>query len=248
MNRLIIWMKLLWWYLRSLNCNHKAKLLSAEETVEEVCNRSCSLIRLGDGELNCLNGLDVHYQAADNALKQELKQVIDYYIKNSQTCEYLLCMPNEFLKCSGITLARKRVWVSSWARFRYVFKKYFDLKIRYGDAFVFAKGYNDQYKKIWMKADNIIFVHNNEKFAKKFKEEYKKVVCYIEIPERDCYSNIDFIVERIKYEISVRKNEGSTMVLISAGPCGKVIVFRLKNVGVQVIDTGHCWDDPLHTR
>lgn len=38
------------------------------------------------------------------------------------------------------------------------------------------------------------------------------------------------------------------MVLISAGPCGKVIVFRLKNVGVQVIDTGHCWDDPLHTR
>ena len=35
------------------------------------------------------------------------------------------------------------------------------------------------------------------------------------------------------------------MLTISAGPAGKVLVYRLSKRGYWCIDAGHCWDDPL---
>lgn len=248
MNRLKIWVRLLYWFLTSLRCNRNAHLLTSEETTDLVCKNRCSLIRLGDGELNSLEGINVHYQHADENLKHEMEQLIEHYIQDPKQCKYLLCMPNEFLRCNGLNLIKKRAWVSSWARFRYVFMKYFDVPLFYGDAFLFAKGRSAIYEKIWEKADNIIFVHNDIRYAEMFAEEYRKNVTFLGIPPRDCYAEIDIIVEKIRNAVQTQTKRGNTMVLVSAGPCAKVIVFRLKDLGVQIIDTGHCWDEPLHTR
>lgn len=248
MTRLKIWMKLLYWYICSLKCSRKAKLLSAEETVEEICENPRSLIRLGDGELNCLEGIDVHYQRAEEGLQREMAQLIDLYIKDPVGCGYLLCMPNEFLKCNGLALAKKRVWVASWARFRFVFRKQFDKPIPYGDAFLFARAYAPLYRRIWENAQTVIFVHNDEQYARRFRDRYNKTVKFIGIPARDCYEQIDTIVSQIEEAVESAGDEAQPIVLISAGPCAKAVVFRLRNKGVPIIDTGHCWDDPLHLR
>ena len=41
-------------------------------------------------------------------------------------------------------------------------------------------------------------------------------------------------------------NEKNTEIVVSCGPAGKVIVKRFSHEGFLSIDTGHCWDEPLH--
>ena len=246
MRRLKIWFRILYQFFLSMNCVRKANLLSAEQTRDIVIKEKKSLIRLGDGELNILEGKGIHYQEANNTLQKEMGELIQYYIDKGGNCEYLLCMPNEFLKCYGTKLLKKRVWVSSWARFRYVFKKNYDRKIKYGEAFLFATKYEDVYKQIWEEKEYIIFVHNNEKYAQAFKKKYGKEVVFIKVPGQNSYQCVEEIVASIARaigEICTHKENG--IVLLSAGPCAKTIVFRLKDIGVQIVDTGHCWDEPL---
>lgn len=246
MRRLKIWFRIIYQFVTSLNCVKKARLLSAEQTKDIVVGQNQSLIRLGDGELNILEGKGIHYQDADKMLQVEMGDLIDYYIKQNGKCEYLLSMPNEFLKCRGSKLVKKRVWVASWARFRYVFKKIYDRSIDYGEAFLFAKKYEIVYREIWKEKELVIFVHNDEEYAKSFAEKYEKSVIFVKVPPHNSYEQIDSIVEEIQKAVDENlKEKEKGIVLLSAGPCAKVVIYRLKNLGVQMIDTGHCWDEPL---
>ena len=245
MNRLKIWIRIICHFLGAFTCSRRAHLMDPKETTEEILKSGKSLIRLGDGELNILRGRGIHYQDADPQLQEEFRQLVSQYLEEGNTCNYLLCMPNPFLRCSGWKLARKRVWVSCWSDFRYVFKKHFDRDISYGDAFSFAEGNLSISEKMWQNKDEIIFVHNNLKCAENFQEKYCKKVHYIQVPGNNCYSEIDHIIDKIKSKISDSQNPGQLAVLLSAGPCAKVIIYRLLDCGVQMIDTGHCWDEPL---
>lgn len=246
MRRLKIWFTIIYQFATSLRCAKKANLLSAEQTKEVVINQKKSLIRLGDGELNILEGKGIHYQEADEMLQKEMADLIEYYLEKEEQCEYLLCMPNEFLRCHGSKLAKKRVWVASWAHFRYIFRKKYDKKIGYGEAFLFAQKYEELYRQIWEEKEQVIFVHNDEKYAKAFAEHYKKIVEFVKVPAQNSYQKIDDIVNEIKKVVErtvVQKGNG--IVLLSAGPCAKAITYRLKDLGIQIVDTGHCWDEPL---
>ena len=248
MKRVKLWLTVFYWYVSSLKCNKRATLLTAEQTAQKALKEGKSLIRLGDGELNALEGIDVHYQTASTALQAEMKALIEEYLKKGEACGYLLCMPNEYLACNGLKLAKKRLWLASWARFRYYFKKHFDIPVIYGDAFLFAKEYEPIYRALWLEKDGIIFVHNSEQYAKVFNEKYGKEVHFIPVAAQNCYEEIETIVAAIERQIDAVENKQNAVVLISAGPCAKAIVYRLKDRGVQLIDTGHCWDDPLALR
>lgn len=109
---------------------------------------------------------------------------------------------------------------------------------------MFAKGKEDMYSKIWFNCENIVFVHNNIRYAKQFEKRYHKKVFFVEIPSHNTFEQYGNIFNRI-CDILNTLEKDKTQVLVSAGPAGKLLVLDIAKMGFRAIDTGHCWDDPL---
>lgn len=245
--RLKIWIRVLSCFLRSFfgcpDC-----ILSSEDTVEQLIARK-SLIRYGDGEFGLYHQKDIHYQKWSPELQRIFEVIKNEYEVNYKNCPYLLAVPKKFMTVSGFKLMKKRVYVSSWSESRYDFKKNFRHDIPYADAFLFEKDNKDIYSEIWKSKrcpEQVIFVHNSEKYAKLFADTFEKKVTFIACPSRDAFEVVDELEQKIQEVI--RKNDwhaGDFMITVSAGPAGKVLVYRLSKCGFWCIDAGHCWDDPL---
>lgn len=247
LRKIKIWYKVLFYFITSIHCNKKAIFLDAERTKELIIQKRKSLIRLGDGEFNILKGENIHYQDFSKSLKTSLDNLINEYLIDPDGCNYLLCMPSEFINCNGLKLAKKRVYVSSWSYSRYIFKKKYDISITYGDAFLFAKDNQSIYSKIWQDGDikNVIFVHNDIRYAEEFNKIYGIKTDFVRIPSKNAFNELNEILNKI---IDKANNLEKTLILISAGPTGKVLVYELAKRGLWAIDTGHCWDSPLNLR
>lgn len=224
----------------------KAKILKAEETIEYVIKNNKSIIRLGDGEFNILNGRNIAYQKYSPELEKDMREILNNYFLEQENNEYILCVPNYFMKCNGIKLITKREYVASWAYSRKIFQKEFPQDIVYGDAFLFAKQNKHIYSKLWknLNKSKCIFIHNNEKYAINFEKEYHIKTEFIKINSKDAYESLDEINIKIE-EILKSTNKEEIIVVISAGPAGKVLAYRLSKHNILALDTGHCWDEPL---
>ncbi|EPZ0458237.1 GT-D fold domain-containing glycosyltransferase [Bacillus cereus] len=243
--RIKAWLRVIVDFSSSVICVKNSTLLNTDETVNYVKNSNKSIIRFGDGEFNILMGRGISYQSFNPELQKDLFEIIDNYplgYKNN----YLLCMPTPFFKCNGLKLLKKREYVASWATSRRAFKEKYDNGSTYGDAFVFANGNKEYYKLLWEAKKIVIFVHNDEKYAKAFNREYQKTTIFVKIPPKDAYEQKELILSNILKEGKNYKKE-EILILISAGPCGKVLVKKLSDLDLIAYDTGHCWDEPLDT-
>lgn len=241
-NKIKIYSNILKYYFYSI-CGSKAQILDAKETVDFANNMNKSIIRLGDGEFNIINGEDICYQKNSKRLQEEFEEILNYY--KDEKCEYILCVPKFFFKCNGLILAQKRAWISNWSFPRYYFKNNFAMENIYGDAFLFAKGNEEIYSKLWedKNYEHCIFVHNQEKYAKKFEEKYNIKTSFVKICSENAYEYVDEIIDNINSLLN-RFGKEKTIVMISAGPAAKIIVYRLSKK-VKVIDAGHWFDNPL---
>lgn len=245
--RVKIWMSVLKSFLGSF-FGVDGQYLDVESTVFAI-SKGRSLIRFGDGEFGIYRQKDIHYQQWSPELRTAFEAIKHDYEIDSARCPYLLAVPRRFLCVSGFQLMKKRVYVSSWAESRYDFKKSFRRDIPYGDAFLFEKNNREVYSKIWNNPDcpaNVIFIHNSGEYANHFADTYHKNVSFIQCPPREAFAMIDELESRVMTLIA---DSGWTtkdvMLTISAGPAGKVLIYRLSKRGYWCIDAGHCWDDPL---
>lgn len=245
MKRLLIWIRVLIYFIKSFTCTKKSRLLSVHETINNSIQYNKSLIRFGDGEFIIINGKSIHYQKQNERLRNYLVKIMEDYINNPKDCNYMVCMPNQFLNCNGLKIAKKRLWISCWSETRYLFKTNYDKNVTYGDSFLFSSKYSNVYNKLWMKKDKIIFLHNNKIYAQNFEQKYNIETIFIQVPKKNAFDKFDELLCKVKYEVD--KSQEDIAVLISAGPCAKVLVYELSKNGVFAIDTGHCWDDPLIT-
>ena len=230
-------------WLLTLNGMKNSTILDAEKTVEYCLKYRKSLIRYGDGEFFLMNGNDIHYQKSSAELANDLKDIIEKY--KGMESSYLLCMPKKYFECSGFKIIKDRVLIRSWVKPRFEFIKKYDAAAKiYGDAFTFAYGNDYIYSKLfnYQETTKIVFVHNNQKYAKLFEEEYHKKVFFIKVPNSDAFDLVGELVKEIK---DVFYKSDADQVLISAGPAAKIIVRELSKEGIWAIDTGHCWDAPL---
>jgi len=248
-SRIKIWLKVLSAYLQTFR-GVKCSIYDSEETVAAILNGK-SLIRFGDGEFGIYQGADIHYQPWSDNLKKEFEAIKTDFETGGKHCQYLLAVPKKYMQCSGIELGRKRVLVSSWAESRLYFKKNFNLNMRYGDSFLFEKKNKQIYSQIWNQLGDlreIIFVHNNAKYAKHFSLTYNRSVIYVPCPAYDAFSKVDQIMSDIILEINTRcLTRADVQIVLSAGPAGKVMAYHLSKAGYHCIDAGHCWDDPLES-
>lgn len=241
-NKFLTFLKLIYYLLRSKNCSNKVTFLSKKDTINESIKNKKTIIRFGDGEFNFLNGKGVHYQSYNVELAREIGKIVDDYINNN--CNFLLCMPADFLLASRKNILRHNYFFS-WPFTRYFFKKKFNIKnIIYGDSFIFAKNQAINYERIWMNSDinHIVFVNSNKENYNKFKININVKCDFVEIDSKNSYDKISLIMTEI-----LNKNIGEkSVVLVSAGPCAKAICYRLSKLGIYSVDTGHCWDQPLY--
>lgn len=230
--------------MTSIKCVRNATFLNYYETVDNALKSRKSILRFGDGEFILLSGKGIHYQDFSKELQSELNDIIETYINDPKSCEYILCMPADFLICNGLKLLKKREYISSWSYTRKLFKYKYDKPLVYGNSFLFAKGNEKIYKKLWNGVENVIFVHNDEQYSKKFRKKYNINTYSVIIPSKNAFERREQILQNIldKAQLIGKDN---TVILISAGPCGKVLVKKLSELGYIAYDTGHCWDDPL---
>ena len=152
------------------------------------------------------------------------------------------------MKVSGFRLMRKRVYVACWSEARYDFQKKYRKDRVYGDAFLFEIKNKEIFSKIWdeKSPSNVIFVHNSKKCAEYFANTYQKNTIHVNCPSKDAFDKIDDIEKEILSIINEKRWDNKDVSLaISAGPAGKVLVYRLSNRGYHCVDAGHCWDEPL---
>lgn len=245
--RMKIWCRVVYTFIFSF-FGTKKKILSPQETVEMIKNGR-SLIRFGDGEFGIFHGKDIHYQNWSIELKEAFDSIKKDFERQSKDCPYLLAVPQQFMKVNGFRLMKKRVYVSCWSEARYDFQRRYSKTAIYGDSFLFEKKNKELYSEIWNGENcpnNVIFVHNSKDCANAFADTYHKNTKHVVCPPRDAFESVEGLEKEI---LSIIAENGWTakdvMMTISAGPAGKVLVYRLSKQGYHCIDAGHCWDDPL---
>lgn len=222
---------------------NKKNLLSSDKTIEKIINNELSLIRLGDGEFRLFFfKKKIYYQNYDENLQIELNQIISNYNEKSK---YLLSLPYDFFGNNIFWFMKlKRLkYIFYFAIFRFYFVFFMNKKVFYGDATTFAMKNENNYKKIWENCDVVIFVHNNKIYANEFEKKYNKKVEFIAVKSENSYDDVDKIENDI-IEL-VKKYQSNYKILLSAGPCSKVISYRLCQKNIISYDVGHCWDEPL---
>ena len=248
-NRVKIWFNVIYSLFATWR-GVKSNILSAEETVE-VLNQGKSLIRFGDGEFGIYRGKDIHYQKWSSNLKKDFISIKKSFEQYPGRCPYILAIPKHYMQCGSLELCKKRVLASSWAESRLFYKRNFNLNLMYGDSFLFEKANASIYAKLWNNIDDkrtIIFVHNNPSYADEFAKRFKRKVLFVKCPAKDAYAAIEKLLNSILQTISLNDlSINTTQVVISAGPAGKVLVYRLSKAGYSCIDAGHCWDEPLES-
>lgn len=217
-----------------------ARFEDAQRSIDIVAQSPRSLIRVGDGEFIIMNHGNIAYQQADPQLAEEMRRILDEY--SDTDSPYWLAMPREAFTCSWPFFVRHWKYMKYWLRARPEFMRRYDRDVTYLDAFIFAMEYKELYPAIWKtpQVRSLILVHNDPRYAETLRETSGKPVEFVGIPPRNAYSEIDRLVSEIE-----SLHADGKLVLVSAGPCGKALVYRLCRRGIRCIDTGHCFDDPL---
>lgn len=243
--RIRAWGRVLFFFFSSIN-GAKCNIMDASQSTNKILEGK-SIIRFGDGEFGIYKKRGIHYQDwSEELLNEFLKIKKDYVGGNSN---YILAVPKEYMTMSGVNLLKRRALVASWSEARYDFVRTFPQNMIYADAFLFQKGNEKIFGRIWgedIQHDNVIFIHNSQVYAQEFEEKYNKKVFFVKCPERNSFECIASLFNSIDTILSqLDLSADNTELVISAGPAGKVIAYNYTNKGFLCIDAGHCWDNPL---
>ena len=217
-----------------------------------------SIIRWGDGEAFILLKRDLYFHEYSPQLKTRLLEIIRNYNDGSP---YYLCLPAEFLTCSVVSLrSKKRGPVSFYQMHkgtRYVFKRYFNKESVYLSHFVFkgdTQNHFNRLLKIISKFKALIVVKEYPSIVNEFMNKFIGDVDYeiVKIPGKNAFRLYDKILHEIMEKVN-RLNclPEDILILISAGPCAKVLTFDLSNNGYIAYDIGkfiECWLDNVNIR
>jgi hypothetical protein len=216
--------------------------LSSEESLQILLKTGKSLIRFGNGESEILVGLDMATQEYNKQLASCLKKIAENY---NPDCNYLLALTNWNLKKSVSQLKTENRF-RLWRYMRYVFWKLRMNRISmpFLETDMFRVGEVGlpitQIEKLWKQKDHILIVHNTEEYFRWFSNRYSdKKVYFVQIPDKNFFSVIDKTKSQIEEIIKINKIEKNDLViLVAAGPGGKVLCYNLCNEGVNYL----CYD------
>ncbi len=215
------------------------RVMSVDETIDELINTDKSLVRFGDGELLMIRGRDVHFQKANPQLEAELAEILKYpydglmvsvqdifsglklYVPKSIIFwkEHLLFYNKYYRKLCN----KNRIYAStSFSR------SYITIQDKSQSARWFTK-----VKEVWRNKDVVIVegasTHNgveNDLFDTA--KTVKRIIC----PSKNAYTKF----EEIRNACFGQSKD--VLFLVSLGPAAKQLVRDLYLNGYRAIDIG----------
>jgi len=227
-------------YIELLN---KIKILSSDETLDEIIYHNKSIVRYGDGEFNILNKRKrCSYQRINGKLSERLKEVLQSNeeglligISDSINTKNLKKLNGEF---RGIF--KRFVYRNKFSLLKLLDrnKQYYSANI--SRFYIYYKNRSQSYnyvkklKKLWNNRDILIVEGeqtrlgvNNDLFNNT--RSIERILC----PTENAFNVYDKIVNETV------KNDRNKLVLISLGPTATVLAYDLYKQGFQAIDIGH---------
>jgi glycosyltransferase family protein len=219
------------------------KIISENETLDEIILNNKSISRFGDGEFYLIYGNGNYFQEYNKNLCKKLKFILkcnedglliglnipyknnqlDRYIDNVK--KYYNNYINNFkYKIYRLLNKQKKYYSSTITRF------YIDYKDKTG-----VPNYINKLKKIWDKRDIIIIEGEKSRLGignDLFKnvKSIKRILC----PFQNAFNVYKKIIRKVVTNI-----EKNNLILLALGPTATVLAFDLYKLGYQVIDVGH---------
>ncbi len=215
--------------------------------------RECrSVIRWGDGESLILQGGDIYFQPFSLQLRARLLEIIRNY---TEQCGYYLAVPTVYLTASSTKLENTRRGNSNdfaiWRTGRFVHYRYFSKNIRYLDAFLFKGATEGQLKELIgmlsIYSTFVVVSSEADSVHAFFTKNMKDVrMVHVPIPAKNAFESYGEILSTIQKELDGLSgvSQEEILILLSAGPCAKVLVYDLTRRGYIAFDVGKlfsCW-------
>jgi len=226
--------------------------LNHGESVQRLQAEVKSVVRWGDGESLILQGGDIYFQPFSLELRTRLLEIIKNYTEDGG---YYLAVPTQYLTSSSTRLRSTRRGTSNdfaiWRVSRFVYWKYFPRNKTYLDAFLFKGASEEQLKeviKILAQFSTFVVVSSEaDNVATFFGKNLKDSFCTtIAIPAKNAFESYRDILKAVQKKLDECSgaNQKEILVLLSAGPCAKVLAYDLTCRGYTAFDVGklfRCW-------
>jgi len=216
------------------------KVLSIEQTIQEIVATRCSISRFGDGEMLLIGGEGIRFQSSDPLLSKRLAEVLISDLPNHK-----VCISDAFIDLERYNRRARRFWRAHFYLYGYLWDKYLIKNKCYGNTFI-TRPYIDFHdkntselwftllKEIWSGRD-IVFVEGeksrlgmgNDLFQNV--NSIKRILC----KSKGAFTQYDDIINEV---LKLNKN---TLILIALGPTATVLAYDLCRYGYQAIDVGH---------
>lgn len=217
------------------------KVLSIDESIDEIINNNCSIARFGDGEIRLINNENITFQKPNEELSKRLKEII-----NSNEKNILIGLPDVFcFKDINRSVRQRKLFYKKEIVLEYKIyksirndKKFINTHmtrpyLEYKDKSNAENIFNNL-KKIWDNKDIVIVEGEgsrlgigNDLFDNV--KSINRILC----PARDAFDKYDEILNKCK---EIDKNK---MFLLALGPTATVLAYDLGMDGYQALDLGH---------
>lgn len=217
------------------------KIISAEDTLNEIIYHKKSISRFGDGEFHLIFGKSISFQEYNKILSKRLIQVLT---SNEKSLMIGINIPfKRFIE--NYTDNQKKAWIKWLEKHKFKIAKLLNKKKKYYSANIsrffliykdksFIPKYIKKLRKIWDKKDVLIIEGKNTKFGMKNDllnnaKSIKRILC----PSNNAFNFYNQILNKVA---NVNKN---ILILIALGPTATILSYDLYKLGYQAIDIGH---------
>lgn len=220
------------------------KVMSIEQTIQEILDKKLSVCRYGDGEfytiIGQLDSITYYNQILDKTLQDKLRLIL-----TQRNPKILTCIWDLWGSLENFDEATQKGCVNTLFNVRDGVYKYIDFNLTYGNAFISrpymclkdkskASEYFNLLKQIWNNK-NIIIVEGegsrlgvgNDLFDNA--ASIQRIIC----PAENAYSKYNTIFQKC---LQIDRNK---LILIALGMTATVLAYELAELGYQAIDIGH---------
>ena len=216
------------------------KVMTIDETLDELLHTEKSMVRFGDGEIVLIRGKGIALQQASPEISKGLSEILRYRYD-----DLIVGIPDIFVTLSDHCETNRRFWQDHLLFCRKIYEKYCDPNRVYGSSLVsrcycFCKdksrcdNWFAKIRKIWENKDVVIVegtrTHNgvgNDLFDGTASIE--RIIC----PPKDAYGALPSIME------ACLRYDRDRLFLLSVGIAAKFLALELFRQGYRVLDIGN---------
>jgi glycosyltransferase family protein len=242
----------IYWFYRTLPYRWnfpKLKIMTFEETIDDIKKNQKSISRFGDGEFRLLiKNRGIAFQNLDNEIAEKLVEVL-----NSKIDNLIIAIPSSFTRLQNLKQEVKIHWLNVINLYgSQIALKIIDKSSLFGDSLI-SRFYFSYVKKnkiprrvsllrqIWDKRDLLIIEGEFSRLgvANDFFSNAKtieRILC----PSKNAFDKYNEILQAAK------KYGRNKLIIIALGPTATILAYDLAKEGFWALDLGHidieyCW-------